>query len=76
MCASMFSKRRKRRNPAPPRKSTVVKQFEPTRRCVHISTMTDAAKKTTYAELGLESRLFKAVARMGFVHPTVIQVRV
>ena len=43
---------------------------------MHISIMTDAAKKTTYAELGLESRLFKAVARMGFVHPTVIQVRV
>jgi ATP-dependent RNA helicase DDX56/DBP9 len=29
--------------------------------------------KTTYAELGLESRLFKAIAKMGFIHPTLIQ---
>jgi superfamily II DNA/RNA helicase len=33
------------------------------------------SKRQTFADLGLESRLFKAVAKLGHVYPTIIQVR-
>jgi hypothetical protein len=35
----------------------------------------DSGKRQTFADLGLESRLFKAVAKLGHVYPTIIQVR-